>query len=171
MQVDFKTGLHGPAVDAAVPCLTARPCRSEREPTHSVTLNTRTVSLHYCVFDLCPDTQHFDVEKSFLHSGRSYRENVQVTFNLKPQLSALAAVDAASAAASSRTAINSPAVLTCGEPAGSHPAGASQCGALCPAGPLIDVRIAAWIRDPSRSDVRFCARAENISFSSARPLA
>ena len=80
--------------------------------------------------------------------------HTQVTFGLKPQLSALAALDAASAASSGRAAINSPAVLTCGQPAGSHPAGASQSGALCPTGPLVDVRIAAWIRDPSRSDVR-----------------
>ena len=50
--------------------------------------------------------------------------------------------------------VNSPAVLTCGEPAGSHPAGASQRGPLCPAGRLVDVRVAAWIWNPSRSGVR-----------------
>jgi len=49
--------------------------------------------------------------------------------------------------------VNSPAVLTCGEAAGSHPAGASQRGRLCPAGRLVDVRVAAWIWNPSRSGV------------------
>ena len=49
--------------------------------------------------------------------------------------------------------VNSPAVLTCGEAAGLHPAAASQRGRLCPAGRLVDVRVAAWIWNPSRSGV------------------
>ena len=78
---------------------------------------------------------------------------MQVTFRLKPQLSALAALDAVASPSRPLEVLNSPAVLTCGEPASSHPAGASQRGPLCPVGRLVDVRVAAWLWNPSRSGV------------------
>lgn len=62
-------------------------------------------------------------------------------------------------------AFNAPLVLTCGEHAGGG-SGDTLCSVF-PADPLIDVRIAAWVLDPTCPEVRSCA---NVCGASCRSV-